>query len=31
MINKYVPGILLAVLVGTYFQYKGVLEEILKN
>lgn len=31
MINKYVPGFLLGVLVGTYFQYKGVIEEIFKK
>ncbi len=31
MVNKYIPGYLLGVLVGTYFQYKGFLEEQLKN
>ncbi len=29
--NKYIPGYLLGVLVGTYFQYKEFLEEQLKN
>lgn len=31
MVNKYIPGYLLGVLVGTYFQYKGFLEEQLNN